>query len=232
MHLFKTGKYILTPLNNFTTDSSVLCDLGRFLLFINSVARSIQYWFRLIKQLLTGTLKKVYKMLYGMLERDCASRNWVAQIKFLLCYNGFGYVWMYGCMGHEKMFITKLKNWLRDCCCQRWFSHLAKREWFDLCSCFKNILEREKYLEVVQSSVQNCTTWLLYGHFVYEWSQASLLSSIESTILPFLCRHNWWMPCAFQMPSVQSVKRQVPHAFIQRLTWERTLLRIMQGFGW
>jgi len=45
-----------------------------------------------------------------MYARDCASRNWVAQIKFLLCYNGFGYVWMYGCMGHEKMFITKLKN--------------------------------------------------------------------------------------------------------------------------
>lgn len=80
MHLFKTGKYILTPLNNFTTDSSVPCDLGRFLLFINSVARCIQYWFRLMKQPLTGTLKKkkVYKMLYGMLERDCASSS---------CYN-------------------------------------------------------------------------------------------------------------------------------------------------
>ena len=77
----------------------------------------------------------------------------MAQIKFLLCCNGFVYVWMYGCAGNEKMFITKFKNRLRDCCCQRWFSHLAKRERFDLYSCFKNILERERYLEAIQSRV-------------------------------------------------------------------------------
>ena len=34
-----------------------------------------------------------------------------------------------------------------------WFSHLAKSEQFDLYSCFKNILERERYLEVIQSRV-------------------------------------------------------------------------------
>ena len=87
-----------------------------------------------------------------MQERDCATRNWVAQIKFLLCYNGFVYVWMYGCAGNEKMFITKFKNRLRDCCCQRWFSHFAKRERFDLYSCFKNILERERYLEAIKKN--------------------------------------------------------------------------------
>ena len=88
-----------------------------------------------------------------MQERDCASRNWVVQIRFLLCYNGFGYVWMYGFVGNEKMFITKFKNRLKDCCCQRWFSHLAKSERFDLYSSFKNILECERYLEVIQSRV-------------------------------------------------------------------------------
>ena len=98
-------------------------------------------------------LEKTYAMLYGMQERDCTNRNWVAQIKFLLCYNGFGYVWMYGFVGNEKIFITKFKNRLKDCCCQRWFSHLAKSERFDLYSSFKNILECERYLEVIQSRV-------------------------------------------------------------------------------
>ena len=51
------------------------------------------------------------------------------------------------------MFITKFKNRLRDCCCHRWFSHLAKSERFDLYNCFKNILERERYLEVIQGRV-------------------------------------------------------------------------------
>ena len=63
---------------------------------------------------------------------------------------------MSGCMvarGTKKRFITELKNRLRDCCCQGWFSHMAKSERFDLYSCFQNALERERYLEVVQSRV-------------------------------------------------------------------------------
>ena len=51
------------------------------------------------------------------------------------------------------MIITEFKNRLGDCCCQGWFSLMAKSERFDLCSCFKNALERERYLEVVQSRV-------------------------------------------------------------------------------
>ena len=51
------------------------------------------------------------------------------------------------------MFITEFKNRLRDCCCQGCFSHMAKSECFNLYSCFKNALERESYLEVVQSRV-------------------------------------------------------------------------------
>ena len=47
----------------------------------------------------TEQSRKAYEMLYGMQERDCASRTWVAQIKFILCYKGFGYVWMCGCVG-------------------------------------------------------------------------------------------------------------------------------------
>ena len=131
----------------------VLGHLGRFPLFVNSAARCIQYWFRLRKQPLNRYSRKAYEMLYGMQDRDCASRTWVAQIKFLLCYNGFGYVWVYGCVGNEKLFITKFNNRLRDCCCQRWFSHLAKSERLHLYSCFKTILERERYLEVIQSRV-------------------------------------------------------------------------------
>ena len=51
------------------------------------------------------------------------------------------------------MFITEFENRLRDFCCQGWFSNMAKSERFDLYSCFKNALERERYLEVVQSRV-------------------------------------------------------------------------------
>ena len=72
----------------------VLGDSGRFPLFVNSAARCIQYWFRLMKQPLKMYSRKAYEIVYGMHDRDCASRTLVAQIKFLLCYNGFGYVWI------------------------------------------------------------------------------------------------------------------------------------------
>ena len=142
-HLLNVPSYI--------PNHTVLGDLGRFPLFVNSAVRCVQYWFRFLKQPLNRYSRKACEMLYGMKERDCASRNWVAQIKFLLCYNGFGYVWMYGCLGNKKMFRTKFKNRLRDCCSPRWFSHLAKGERFDLYSSFKNILEHERYLEFIQS---------------------------------------------------------------------------------
>ena len=133
---------LLLNVPSYTPNDMVLGDLGRFPLFVNSTARCVQYWFRFLKQPLNRYSRKAYKMLYGMQERECASRNWVAQIKFLLCYNGFGYVWMYGCVGNEKMFITKFKNRLRDCCCQIWLSYLAKSERFDPYSSFKGTLLR------------------------------------------------------------------------------------------
>ena len=71
----------------------VLGDLERFLLFVNSAARCIRYWFRLFKQPLNRYSRKAYDMLYNVQERDCNSKNWVAQIKSLLCYN-----WLWLCM--------------------------------------------------------------------------------------------------------------------------------------
>ena len=70
----KTCKLLLN-VPSYTPNDMVLGDLGRFPLFVNSAARCIQYWFRLMKQLLNRYSRKAYEMLYGMQERDCASRN-------------------------------------------------------------------------------------------------------------------------------------------------------------
>ena len=85
---------LLLNVPSCTPNDMVLGDLGRFPLLVISAARCIQYWFRLLKQPLNRYSRKAYDMLYNMQERDCNSKNWVAQIKFLLCCNGFGYVWM------------------------------------------------------------------------------------------------------------------------------------------
>ena len=92
-----------------------------------------------MKQPLNRYSREAYDVLNNRQERDC--------------YNGFGYVWMDGGVGNENMFITEFKNRLRDCCCQGWFSHMAKSERFDLYSCFRNTEQRERNLQVVQSRV-------------------------------------------------------------------------------
>ena len=92
---------LLLKVPSYTPNDMVLGDLGRFSLFVVSAARCIQYWFRLLKQPLNRYSRKAYDMLYNMQERDCNSKNWFARIKFLLCYNGFGYVRMYGVVGNE-----------------------------------------------------------------------------------------------------------------------------------
>ena len=106
-------------LPSYTPNDMVLGNLGRFLLFVNSAASvtSIAFNFRSM-QPLNRYWKNAYDTLYDTQERDRAGRNCVTQIRFLLCHNGFGYIWMYGCVENEMMFITEFKNRLRDSCCQ------------------------------------------------------------------------------------------------------------------
>ena len=59
---------------------------------------------------------------------------------------------MYGGVENEKMFKTEFKNRRRDLL-RGWFSHMAESERFDLYGCFNNTLERERYLELLQSRV-------------------------------------------------------------------------------
>ena len=68
----------------------------------------------------------------------------------LLCCNGFAVVWMYGGVGNEKGFIQEFRRRLQDCFCQEWFSYLESSERFELYSCFKTCLEREKYIESIE----------------------------------------------------------------------------------
>ena len=107
-----------------------------------------------MKQPVNRYSRKAYEMLHVMQEGDCVSRTWVAQIKFLLCFNGFGYVCMYGCVGNEKMIVhNKISVPIKKLLLPEVVLSLAKSERFDLYSFFKKILERERYLEFIQSRV-------------------------------------------------------------------------------
>eukprot|EP00745_Piridium_sociabile_P003355 TRINITY_DN11989_c0_g1_i12.p1 TRINITY_DN11989_c0_g1~~TRINITY_DN11989_c0_g1_i12.p1 ORF type:complete len:194 (-),score=9.72 TRINITY_DN11989_c0_g1_i12:200-781(-) len=85
-------------------------------------------------------------MLLDLHEREKVT--WVTHIKSLLCQNGFGHVWLFGC-GQEKWFLRQFRTRLRDCFCQKWNGHLLESDRLSLYSSFKSCLEREKYLDVL-----------------------------------------------------------------------------------
>ena len=80
-------------------------ELGRFPLYIQAAARCRQYWVRLRRQPLCRYSRKAYDMLYRLQERNSKTKTWVYHVKWLLCVNRLGYVWMYGGVGDERRFL-------------------------------------------------------------------------------------------------------------------------------
>ena len=130
-----------------SSNKLVYGELGRFPLYIKSAARCVKYWFRLQKLAPSRYARKAYDMLYF---QDTRGRvNWVSKVKNLLCMNGFGYVWMYGEVGNEKLFLKAFQSKLQDIFCQGWLSDLARSTHFGLYGTFKSCLEREKYIDLL-----------------------------------------------------------------------------------
>jgi hypothetical protein len=128
-------------------NDAVYGELGRHPLFINSAARCISYWFRLLKQPNSRYSRMAYDMLFNLNNRG--RENWVTNVQKLLCCNGFGHVWMIGQVGNEKLFLKMFKARLFDCFSQEWFHHMENSSRFELYNCFKSSLEKEKYVNYI-----------------------------------------------------------------------------------
>ena len=144
---------LLLNVPTFTPNDMVLGELGRYPLYINSAIKVIKFWFRLLKQDNSRYSKKAYIMLHNAQQKDPGCSNWVSKVKYLLCSNGFGFVWMHGGVGDEKQFIISFRERLKNCFCQKWFSHLATSERFALYNSFKDLFQCERYLDVIHSRI-------------------------------------------------------------------------------
>jgi hypothetical protein len=148
VHLMACKK--LLGVSSKAPNTLVYGELGRHPLYVNSAAKCVSYWLRLLKQPASRYSRMAYDMLFQMHERG--KKNWVTNVKNLLCCNGFGIVWLCGEVGNEKEFLSMFKLRLRDCFCQEWFSHLENSTHFQLYNCFKTCLEREKYVDSLASN--------------------------------------------------------------------------------
>ena len=80
-----------------------------------------------------------------LLASEQGSENWVSQIKRLLEVNGFGMVWLFKGVGHEKIFIREFKLRLMDCFRQNWNEKINNSENFRTFYSFKSFITPEYF---------------------------------------------------------------------------------------
>ncbi|RUM93187.1 MAG: hypothetical protein DSZ28_08770, partial [Thiothrix sp.] len=127
-----------------TPNCMIYGDLGRYPIIVNSTVRSIKYWLKLSSL----SQDRLPKQAYGMLMNTKlpGELNWASSVKNCLCKLGFAYVWENGGVQNKNVFLSCLKQRIRDCYHQEWHSKLESSERFRMYSSFKNVFKHEQYL--------------------------------------------------------------------------------------
>jgi hypothetical protein len=86
---------------------------------------------------------------YDVEKRGC--RNWVYNVRDILCTTGFGYVWVNPYVIQCNQFVPIFKNRLVDCFIQKWFNDINNSSPLSLYKHIKCSLHYEQYLEQVVS---------------------------------------------------------------------------------
>ena len=127
-----------------TSNTLLYGETGRYPLHINQKVKSLKYWFRLLQMQPERLSRQAYNMLERMDERGV--RNWVSEIRDLLCKNGYGYVWMYRSVGNVSTFCCIIKERLCDNFKQNWNTKMVDSSNFDCFYSFKNVIKTELFL--------------------------------------------------------------------------------------
>ena len=149
MHLYACKLFINVP--TVTPNDMIYGELGRYPLYIEAAAKCIQYWFRVLKQPASRYSKMAYQSLLTLHEKG--HENWVTYVKSLLCKCDYGFVWLFGGVGDEKLFLRDFKERLRQNFTQDWFSHLSQSTRFEMYHCFKSVIGREEYLDLIKVNI-------------------------------------------------------------------------------
>ena len=84
--------------------------------------------------------KKVYLTLFNDCERFPQKKNWCSLLRDLLCTLGFYEVWLFQDVGNEKLFLSNVKQRLKDIFIQNWsgrFYNSSRALFYRNIACFK-----------------------------------------------------------------------------------------------
>jgi hypothetical protein len=142
VHVFALKKFLGVDVR--TPNDLVYGETDRFPIYINSAVHCIRYWLRVLQLDESRLPHKAYAMLYDLDNRG--KKNWVSDVRNVLCEYGFGDVWINQGVDRVGEFISIFRQRLVDCNWQKWHDHLQNSDRFNMYRTFCNSHEVKPYL--------------------------------------------------------------------------------------
>jgi len=123
---------------------SLLGECGRNCMYVFCHLRSIKYWLKLLLLPDDSLLKACYTMLF--IQCNAGRLNWASEIKRILYYYGFGYVWEQQWVVNSALFLDEFRTRLMDCDIQLWSVRMNSLPKLRTLLLYKMDLKPEYYL--------------------------------------------------------------------------------------
>ena len=92
-------------------------------------------------------------------------------------------------VGDEKLFLRDFKERLRQNFTQDWFSHLSQSTRFEMYHCFKSVIGREEYLDLIKANIyRTALTRFRLGMSPFNAHRLRYSLSVANCACPF-CPH-------------------------------------------
>ena len=104
----------LLGVNQSTQNSYIYGKLGRIPYQIQRYFSIIKYWFKVINKDENKYVNAIYKMMLRDLEINARKINWASLVRNLLSNLGFFAVWLNQGVGDVKLFLTMLRQRIKD----------------------------------------------------------------------------------------------------------------------
>ena len=149
IHL-KFCKHIL-KVRNSTSTMAVYGELGRYPLYISRYIKIVKYWHKII-----NTDNIILQHMYTSAYNDCilGRKNWLTNVKQILCDYGFNNVWDNPETCYTKAFINIFKQRAIDCFMQEWHTNIETSPVLELYRNIKFDFSYERYLDVLPGDLK------------------------------------------------------------------------------
>jgi len=124
-------------------------ELGRYPLFVNTYAKCIKFWLRLVCMDDSRVTKKAYNLLLLLQGQNYVT--WACKVRNVLYTYGFGIVWEAQSVGSIKLFIAQFKQRLQDNYSQDWHSALQSHSFYEIYSTYAFSLSLRPYFQCITS---------------------------------------------------------------------------------